>query len=138
LAKETTNGVKEQKAAAGRKGGKMGDKANKAAGGTIGGKIGGRKGDKAKKAAGGKRGAAGGKSQNNHAHKVAGGKSQNNHAHKVGVWYAAHCDNLECVEKTVDGKGKLGMSKEGGRPSHHRYRCADGKMLTCGYYRDRE
>ena len=99
--------------ALGRIGNKMQTKEQKAAAG--------RKGTKEQKAAAGR----------------IGGKSQNNRTHKEGIWHAAHCDSLDCVEKTVEGKGKLGRSKEKGRPSEHRYN-SDGKRPICGYYRDRE
>jgi hypothetical protein len=81
-------------------------------GGKIGGKIGGKMGDKSKKAAGGK----------------------NKPQHKEGEWYDAHCNNPDCVEKTADGKGKLGKFKVGGRVSQHRYKDLTGKEPVCGTY----
>jgi hypothetical protein len=79
---------------------------------------GGKMGDKAKKAAGGK----------------IGGKAQNKPQHKEGEWYYAHCDNPDCVEKTADGKGKIGKSKVGGRLSQHRFKDGTGKEPVCGTY----
>ena len=73
-----------------------------------------------------------------------GGKSQNNAAHKDGVWYNAFCDNPNCVEKSEDGNGKLGKSKEGSYPSAHKYKDENRKTTNCGkgtrglgYYRIR-
>ena len=62
-----------------------------------------------------------------------GGKAQNVPQHKIGEWYYAHCDNPNCVEKSFDGKGKIGKSKVGARPSRHRYRYGAVKPV-CGAY----
>ena len=41
--------------------------------------------------------------------KLAAGRSHPDYDN--GVWYSARCDNPDCVDKTSDGKGKMGQSK---------------------------
>jgi hypothetical protein len=66
--------------------------------------------------------------------KSKGGKNQNNAAHKSDVWYEAYCDNPNCVALPLDGKVKLGKSRENARSSRHQYNDKNGKSVLCGNY----